>query len=124
MELKISDAEWEVMEIIWQRKEATAAEVIAELAGVNRWNHRTVRTLLARLVEKGALSAQSDGNRYVYRALISRMQCVRHVSRSFLEKVFGGDVSSLLAHFVRDSRVTAEDIVELRKLLDTQRGKK
>ena len=122
--LKISDAEWDVMEVVWQKKEATAAEVIADLDQVKDWNHRTIRTLLARLVEKRALLAEASGNRYVYTAAIKRNHCVRQESRSFVDKVFGGDVGSLLTHFVRDPNVTAEDLAKLRKLLDEQQDNK
>ncbi len=121
--LKISDAEWDVMQVVWTLKKATAAEVIDELAEAKEWNHRTIRTLLGRLVEKGALTAQTAGNRNVYKAAISRAQCVKLESSSFLEKIFGGDVNSLLAHFIRDPQVSAEDLAELQKLLDKQRKK-
>src|SRR5206468_1477883 len=56
-EPRISDAEWQVMQVVWERKAATAAEVIAALAGRTGWQHRTIRTLLARLVDKGVLAA-------------------------------------------------------------------
>ena len=88
---RISDAEWEIMSEVWSRGCVTAAEVIAELGPRKGWNHRTIRTLLARLVEKGALTSVQDGNRYEYRARVNRKTCVRQHAKSFLEKVFGGD---------------------------------
>ncbi len=83
-ETNISGAEWRVMEVIWQRPTATAAEVIAALASATDWKHRTIRTLLARLVEKGVLAAQPDGNRHLYRPLIHAATnvCGRKASRS------------------------------------------
>ena len=114
----ISDSEWLVMQAIWARRSATAAEVIAELAPATGWGHRTIRTLLARLVEKGAVEARADGNRYVYRPLVTRGRCVREEGRSFLNKVFAGDAAELLVHFVRDARITPEQIAELKRLLD------
>lgn len=119
-EVKISDAEWDVMEIVWQKRQITSGEVIGALVQVKDWHHRTIRTLLGRLVDKGVLSAEADGNRYVYRATLSRTQCVRQASRSFVEKIFGGDVGSLLAHFVRDHRVSHEELTQLRELLKEQ----
>jgi BlaI family penicillinase repressor len=116
--IHISDAEWLVMRVIWDRKAATAAEVIAALEGTTGWRHRTIRTLLARLVDKGALAAQADGNRYLYRPRVSRETCVRQEGRSFLKKVFGGDAAELLVHFVRGSDMTPEQIAELKRLLD------
>jgi BlaI family penicillinase repressor len=119
--IHISDAEWQVMQVIWERRSATAAEVIALLSPQTRWQHRTVRTLLARLVEKGALSARADGNRYVYTPLVSRARCIRQESRAFLNKVFGGDATELLVHFLRDTDISAEEIDKLKRLLDDKR---
>ena len=116
--VQISDAEWVVMEVLWGAGSATAADVIAELAQARDWNHRTIRTLLTRLVDKGALEAKRAGHRYVYRPAVSRERCVRQESRSFLEKVFAGDTAELLLHFVRDAKITPDQIERLRKLLD------
>ena len=117
-EINISPAEWRVMQVVWGRKTATAAEVIDALAAETGWQHRTVRTLLGRLVAKGVLVAEADGNRYVYRPAVSRSRCVRDQSRSFLNKVFGGDTAELLVHFVRDAAISPEQIEELKRLLD------
>jgi BlaI family penicillinase repressor len=116
-EMTISDAEWDVMEPIWAAGASTAAEVIRQLRATHDWNHSTIRTLLARLVEKGALDYDVDGSRYVYRAAVSRQRCVRREGRSFLEKAFGGDVAALLAHFVEDSALDRAQIDRLRQLL-------
>ncbi len=116
--IQISDAEWVVMEVLWRAGSATAADVIAALAEDRDWNHRTIRTLLTRLVDKGALEARRAGHRYVYRPAVSREKCVRQESRSFLEKVFAGDTAELLVHFARDAKITPEQIERLRKLLD------
>lgn len=118
LERWISDAEWDVMQVVWRGGAVKAAHVIAAVATAKGWNHRTVRTLLARLVNKGFLKYEAEGRSYVYRPAISRRQCVRRESRSFLEKVFGGDVGSLLVHFVRDSRISEENLARLRKILD------
>jgi BlaI family transcriptional regulator, penicillinase repressor len=120
----ISDAEWQVMQVIWDRKATTAAEVIAALAGATGWQHRTIRTLLARLVEKGVLAAEADGNRHLYRPLVSRNKCVREASRSFLKKVFGGDAAELLVHFVRGTEMSPEQIEELKRLLDEKQPRR
>jgi BlaI family penicillinase repressor len=123
-DLKISDAEWAVMEPIWAVGACTAAEVIKQLRGTHDWNQSTIRTLLARLVEKGALAYDVDGPRYIYRAAVSRRRCVRQEGRSFLEKAFGGDVAALVAHFVADSPLDTHQIDELRQLLQRKREPK
>lgn len=122
--LQISDSEWDVMEPIWAAGACTAADVINQLRETHDWNHSTIRTLLARLVEKGALEYEVDGSRYIYRAAVSRQRCVRQKSRSFLEKAFGGDVSALLAHFVEESSLSRDQIEQLRQLLDEKKSSK
>ena len=115
--LQISNAEWDVMEPIWAVGACTAADVIRQLRATHDWNHSTIRTLLARLVEKGALAYDVDGSRYIYRAAISRRRCVRQEGRSFLEKAFGGDVAALLAHFVAEASLDRDQIEQIRQLL-------
>jgi predicted transcriptional regulator len=73
--MNISDAEWEVMQVVWRRRSVTAAEVIEALVPRTGWSHRTVRTLLARLVDKGVLAVEQEGHRYRYRPLVSRTRC-------------------------------------------------
>ena len=116
--MKISDAEWRVMRIVWQLQRATAGEVIEALAAETDWNHRTIRTLLRRLVEKGALQTQQEGNRYVYQPSVSQDRCVLEETRSFLDKVFDGDAAELLVHFVQNEEISSQQIAELKKLLD------
>src|SRR5262249_32287091 len=111
-EIHISDAEWQVMQVVWERKGATAAEVIAALTSQTGWQPRTIRTLRARLTDKGVLAAAADGNRYLYRPLVSRSTCVREESRSFLQRVFGGDTAELLVHFVRGADISPAQIEE------------
>src|SRR6266576_2226648 len=115
--LQISDSEWDVMEPIWQAGACTAADVIRHLHGTHDWNHSTIRTLLARLVEKGALAYDVDGAKYIYRAAVSRERCVRQEGRSFLEKAFGGDVAALVAHFVTEAPLDRDQVEQLRQML-------
>ena len=115
--LQISDSEWDVMEPIWAAGACTAGDVIRELRATHDWNHSTIRTLLARLVEKGALLYDVDGSRYIYRPAVSRQRCVRQEGRSFLEKAFGGDVTALVAHFVAEASLDQDQIKQLRQLL-------
>ena len=116
--MQISDAEWDVMRVSWNREPRTAAEVIAVLGETHDWNHRTIRTLLARLVEKQALAYEVDGARYLYRSVVKEKDCIKERGQSFVSKVFGGNVSALVAHFVEDSQLTDEEIAELSKLLE------
>lgn len=117
---QISDSEWEVMTVLWARAPQGAQEVIAALAGRRRWNSRTVRTFLNRLVKKGAVSYVTEGNRYLYRPAVSREQCIREESRSFVSRVFAGDAGAMLVQFVQQARLSAEEIRQLRKALEAK----
>ena len=119
--MKIAESEWRVMRVVWEQSPVSAADVIEVLLPETGWSHRTVRTLLGRLVEKGALAAEVDGHRYLYRPLVSRAKCMRTESRSFLEKVFDGDTAELLVHFVKHGRIKSDDVEHLKRLLDERR---
>jgi BlaI family penicillinase repressor len=117
--VSISDAEWEVMRVLWGRGEAlTANEIVGLLGGRRSWSPRTVKTLLNRLITKGALSFEARGKVYWYRAKATREECVRRESRSFLAKVFGGDEGAMLVHFVKHTKLSAEEIAELKRILN------
>lgn len=114
---RISDAEWEVMQVLWESAPRCAAEVAEALAPRRDWSDRTVKTLLGRLLKKGALEAEADGKRYLYRPRVEREECVRAEGQSFLRRVFGGEASPLLAHFVEEAELSGEEIDALRTLL-------
>src|SRR5688572_28828510 len=114
----ISDAEWQVMEVLWHADAPmTANDVVARLESRTDWNPRTVKTLLNRLVNKGALAFQADGKRYLYRPKVSRGECVRVQSRSFLSRVFGGATGAALLHFVEEHDLSPAEIEQLKRVL-------
>jgi BlaI family penicillinase repressor len=119
--IQISESEWEVMQVAWDRGRITAAEVIDALGPRTNWNHRTIRTLLNRLINKGALNYVEDGNRYLYSPAVTRTACVREEGESFLHRVFGGDPASLLVHFAKRSKLSEAEIAELQRILDEKR---
>ncbi len=106
---RISDAEWQVMEALWERSPATAAQVVEALAASTDWNPRTIKTMLNRLIKKRAIEFEAQGKSYLYRPAVSRDAAVRAQSRSFLKRVFGGDVAPMLAHFVEHHKLTAQE---------------
>ena len=115
--VKISDSEWEVMNLVWKKSPVAASEIVGELATKHDWHPRTIRTLLARLVEKGALRFRPEGRRYLYEPKVTMEACVRHESRSFIDRVFGGAPASMLINLVKHAEFTPEEIKQLRKLL-------
>ncbi|WP_417390670.1 BlaI/MecI/CopY family transcriptional regulator [Gimesia sp.] len=117
-ELQITEAEWEVMLGVWEAVDQTPGEIIARVESVRNRSHRTVRTLLARLVEKGAVIVRVDGSRHLYRAAVTRNECVRSAARSFSERFFAGDLQSLLMHFVENETLSSDEIAELKQSLE------
>ena len=116
----VTDAEWRVMEVLWTRSPLSSAEIIAELLASTGWKANTVRTLLARLVRKGAIKASGDASRYFYQARFSREEYVSEVSESFLERVFRGAAEPLLLHFAGKAQLSRKKIAELRRLLEEE----
>ena len=114
----ISEAESRVMEVLWQQSPQTSEEIIASLLEPTGWHEKTIKTLLNRLLGKGASSAQKEGRRYLYTPRLHREDWQQHESRSLLDRVFGGKVAPLLAHFSQHEKLSAKDIAELRKLID------
>ncbi|WP_291179027.1 BlaI/MecI/CopY family transcriptional regulator [Gimesia sp.] len=123
-ELQITEAEWEVMLSVWEAVDQTPGEIIARVESVRKRSHRTIRTLLARLVEKGAVNVRVEGSRHLYRAAVTRNECVRSAARSFSERFFAGDLQSLLLHFVENETLTSDEIAELKQSLEERLAKK
>lgn len=123
-DVRISDAEWELMESVWRENDQTAGQVIGSVSADNR-SHRTLRTLLARLVKKGAVSVKVVGNRHLYSANVSREMCVRIAAKEFSQRFFGGSLHSLMLHFVEHESLTPAEVDELRRRLQLvkQEGK-
>ncbi len=115
---KISEAEWVVMEVVWRSgRPVTALEVVQQLADRREWQDQTIRTMLRRLIAKKALTYQADGKIYYYSPAVSREQCVRGESRSFLERVFGGTAQPLLVQLMQETKLSAREIAELKRIL-------
>lgn len=114
----ISETQWKIMEIVWEKGSVTAAEVIAALTPETGWNHQTVRTLLARLVQKGALGIEQVKNYYLYSPLVSREESIREEGESFLNRVFQGNAEALLVHFAKEGKISQETLDRLQSLLD------
>lgn len=117
MPAKISPAEWEVLNVVWDRAPISAPEVAAALADETQWHAKTVLTFLTRLVEKGILKVRRDGKLNLYTPRLTREQCVREESDTFLQRVFRGATAPLLAHFVEHAELTDAEIAELQRLL-------
>jgi predicted transcriptional regulator len=116
--MQISEAESAVMDVLWARSPLGADEVAAALADRRDWQDATIKTLLNRLLNKGAVEAVRDGRRYLYSPKIRREDWVLAESRGLLERLFDGRVAPLVAHFSAHRKLSKKDVAELRKLLE------
>ncbi len=120
---RISETEWEVMKVVWSRHPLPAQDIIDTLAAQDDWHPKTVKTLLNRLVRKGALGFRKEGRAYLYRPLVAETDCVAAVSESFLGRVFGGSLKPMFAHFAETRKLSGAEIAELKRLLKKSEDK-
>jgi predicted transcriptional regulator len=116
--MQVSEAEAQVMQVLWERHPRSAEEVVAALASSTDWAEPTVKTLLNRLLNKGAIEAARQGRRYLYSPVLTRQAWTAQQSEGFVQRMFGGRVAPLVAHFSERGRLSEADIAELRRLLE------
>lgn len=115
---QISEAEFEVMKIIWSHTPISTNEVIEKLTQTSKWSPKTIQTLLLRLVKKNALTYKKESRVFVYTPLIKEDEYIKYESRSFLDRFYNGALNSMVLNFLEHEQVSKEDIHELRKILD------
>ncbi len=118
--MQISDAEWTIMNFVWRNQPIEASAVMQALGVKHQWSDATIKTMLHRLVKKGALTTEAVGKKFRYREAVKKQDCVRTASRSFLDRVFGGNAAPALLHFVKEAKLSQDEVAELRKLLDAK----
>jgi len=116
--MRISDAEWRVMGVLWERPDSTAREVHAHLLPETGWAYTTVKTMLSRLCEKGAVAESRRGIAGAYRPLVEREEARGTALRGLVDRAFEGTFGSLVHHLVRRERLSAEERAELLRLLE------
>ena len=119
---RISEAEWEVMRVLWSKSPLTANQIIEALAESRQWKPNTVRTLISRLVKKKVIGFQDVNRIYYYHPLVSQEECLKVENRSFLARVYGGALKPMLVSFLQDEELSAQEIEELKRLLDGKKG--
>lgn len=117
MDGRISEAELEIMEALWREAPLTAAEVAERVDADRGWSLQTVKTLLSRLLAKGALAHQNDGRRFLYSPVIARNDYVGGESQRLVDRLFGGRVTPLVAQLAERDALSDEDIAEIERLI-------
>lgn len=114
---RISEAELAVLEVLWEDSPLSAADVCDRVCAARDWSMPTVKTLLGRLVSKGAVATEPDGRRFLYTPLIGREAYVGGESRRLVDRLFGGRAAPLFAHLAENEALTDEDLAEIEALL-------
>lgn len=116
---KISESEWQVMKVLWNKSPLTANDIVRKLSKETSWKRETIRTLINRLVKKKALNFQKKSRQYLYFPIIIESECIMEETKSFLDRVHGGSIEPMLAAFVKNEKLTPEKIVRLKRILDS-----
>ena len=118
----LSELQAAIVRVLWERGEASTADVAQVLADSRGLAHTTVATLLSRLEKRGVVSSRRDGRQLLYKPRVSEHQVRRSMVRELIESVFGGDSRALLAHLVREDEIAPADLVQARKLIKRAEG--
>ena len=118
--IQISEAELEVMKLLWKNKKMTSPEIVEELLKTSEWKDKTILTLINRLVKKGAVNAEKEsGKAFLYSANINEDEYKQEQSNSLINKLFNGSISLMMSNFVKSNNISSEDIEELKKILES-----
>lgn len=115
---QISEAEYEVMKIVWKNAPVSTNEVTETLTSTTDWSPKTIQTMLKRLVNKGALTYVKEGRVFVYTPLVEEDEYISQKSSSFLSRYYDGELTSMVSAYLENDRLSADEISELRSLLD------
>lgn len=118
---QISEAEYEVMKIVWDHAPVSTNEVVERLVKVKDWSPKTIQTMLLRLVKKKVLTYHKESRVFVYEPLVKKEDYISGESSIFLKKFYGGNLRSMVLNFVEQDRLSEEDIEELKEILENRR---
>ena len=118
---RIAESEWRVMQALWEHGPQTANEIVGALSGEVTWKPRTIKTLIGRLVKKGAVKVTEEGYRYRYRAAVEESACVRSETNSFVRRVYQGATKPALAAFLEDADLSPQEIDDIQQILDQKK---
>jgi BlaI family penicillinase repressor len=116
---QISEAELEVIKILWEFKKATSAQIIDRLSKSTEWKPKTIQTLITRLSAKGAIKAENTGNKaFLYTPIVSEVDYKNYANNTFLQKIYNGSVNLMLTSFIKERKLSSDEIESLKKLLE------
>lgn len=114
---QISEAEFEVMKIVWKHAPISTNEITEKLLQTTTWSPKTIQTLIKRLVAKGALSYEKQSRVFIYTPLVKQKEYIHQESDSFLERYYHGDITSMVSSYIENDHLSKKEIQDLRNLL-------
>lgn len=121
---KISEAEWQVMKVLWEKSPLTVKEIVAALSERTSWQRETIRTLVNRLEKKGAIQFEKRGRQHYYTPVLSQEQSVQAETHSLLQRAGTSVLKPILAAFMEEEELSAAEVAELRRILNKKQGRK
>lgn len=119
--VKLSDSEIYIMQIIWKKGKTTSFDILEEIKNEDTISENTIRTLLARMIKKGAIRiTEKKGKTYIYEACINKEEFLREEGNNFLETIYQGAINSMLLNFVKDNKLTKKEVQELLKIIEDE----
>lgn len=116
--IKISDSEWMVIKLIWERPGLTSTDIIQNLSPQTTWKPKTIHSLINRLVQKGAVGIDKNDSHFRFYPLVKKEDCIMEESKSFIKRVYDGSIDLMVANFIKNGEISENEIEDLRKLLD------
>ena len=118
---QISESELEVLKILWDSGEATSSQIVDKLVQTTDWKPKTIQTLITRLVTKGAIKTDKINSKtFIYSPNVSEAEYKNHANKSFVERIYNGSISLMLTSFIKEQKLSRQDINELKKLLEDE----
>ena len=121
---QISEAEFEVMKIVWENAPVSTNDITDRLVQTTDWSPKTIQTLIRRLVSKGALTYEKNGRVFVYTPKVSEDEYLRQKSSSFISRYFGGDFSAMFSSYLGNDELTDDELKNLKGIIEDRRGKR
>jgi BlaI family transcriptional regulator, penicillinase repressor len=116
--MQISDSEKFIMDVLWKNSPQSARAIIEQLEQSVDWQDKTVKTLINRLLKKGAIGFEKNGREYLYYAILNENDYISTESENFIAKVFKGKVSNLVAAFAKNDNLSAQEVSDLKQLIN------
>lgn len=114
---QISEAEYEVMKVVWKHAPINTNEITQQLLKTTSWSPKTIQTLIKRLVNKGALSYEKQSRMFVYTPMVKENEYIGQESNSFLKRFYGGNITAMVSAYLEDDKLSEAEIETLRGLL-------